>query len=98
MPIPSSETQLVQAEIKAELFRKAFMELAVEFARRDRKGFMGAGHAVRNALEQMDLKNFLPPAHVQGSTLDIELLRQSGLRDALASYDSAINQLVKRIR
>lgn len=98
MPIPSAETQLVKAEIEAALLRQAFIELAVEFARRDRKGFEGAARSVRTVLDTFPVQKFVPPAQIEGSALDVKLLQQSGLRDALAAFDTAVRQVLKRLR
>jgi hypothetical protein len=98
MPIPSTETQLVKAEIEAALFRQAFIELAVEFARRDRKGFGGAAGSVRRVLVDFPIKKFVPPAQVEGSALDVKLLQESGLGDAIARFDTAVHQVLKRLR
>lgn len=98
MPIPSSETMLVKAEIEAAVFKQAFMELAVEFCRRDRNGFELAGTRVSEVLRNFPVSNFLPPAHVRETAAERELLQESGLRDAIASFDRARRQILNRTR
>lgn len=97
MAIPSAETRALKEEIRADLFKQAFIQLAVEFRRRDRKGFEGAALSVRRKLENLSVKRIVPPAAVQAGAIDLKLLQERGLSDALTSYDDAIHQLRHRL-
>ncbi|MFN3549251.1 MAG: hypothetical protein ACK4U0_17325 [Mesorhizobium sp.] len=97
MPIPDAETRALNEEIEKLVFRKAFIELAVVFARRDRKGFEGAARTVKAAVEQVSVKHVVPPGSVQAKTVDLELIHQQGLGNALMSYNTAVREILNRI-
>lgn len=96
MPIPTPETELAMKEIEAGLFRQAFVELALAFARRDPNGFALARHDVHAALLRVDVKKITPPPRITGSRVDIELVQENGLRLALEAYEKAVRDVVKR--
>lgn len=96
MAIPNAETRALKEEIEKALFKEAFIQLAVEFRRRDRKGFDIAALKVRRSLDNFPVAKFIPPAKVEASTVDLELLQQTGFTDALSSYDHAIRQIAHR--
>lgn len=98
MPIPNAETRALKEEIEKTLFKQAFIKLAVEFRRRDRKGFDIAALKVRRSLDELPISKFIPPAKVEASAIDLELLQQRGLENALSSYDHAIRQIANLVR
>lgn len=93
MTIPNAETRALKEEIEKTLFKKAFVQLAVEFRRRDRKGFDIAAIKVRRSLDDLPITKFIPPAKVEASAIDLKLLQERGFADALSSYDHAIHQI-----
>ncbi|KGF71175.1 hypothetical protein LL06_00860 [Hoeflea sp. BAL378] len=96
MPIPTPETELAMKEIEAGLFRQAFVELALAFARRDPRGFALARHDVHAALGSVDVKKITPRPRITGSRVDIELVQEQGLRRAFEAYEEAVREIVKR--
>ncbi|CAM5575807.1 hypothetical protein MAUB1S_09679 [Mycolicibacterium aubagnense] len=98
MTIPNAETRALLEEIRANLFKEAFIEFAVQVRLRDRKSFEAAAAGVRRALEKLPVKHLSPPADVKAAAIDLKLVQEQGLSGALADFNDAVNKIGHRLR